>query len=151
MEPLPGVLRSRAWLRPGPLAAVAAGGTLGTAARAGADAWVGAPGPWPTSTFVINVVGSLALGALLGRLAGGNGRAAGLRLLAGTGFLGAFTTYSAFAVEVAELAAGGRAPLALAYAGASLALGLLAAAAGGALAAPRRRGRRVDPDDGAVP
>ncbi len=53
------------------------------------------PASWPTATFVTNLVGALALGLLLG---GWESRLK-LRLLIGTGFLGAFTTYSTLVVD----------------------------------------------------
>ena len=96
--------------------------------------------PWPT--LVINVGGAFALGLLLSVLTDGtvgrplkpeSARRKRLRLLAGTGFLGAFTTYSSFAVELDLLVHAGRAGLALGYAALALSGGVLAATAGIAL------------------
>ena len=53
----------------------------------------------------------------------------GLRAFLGTGILGGFTTYSAFAVQTAGLA-DGRAPIALAVALASVFFGVVAAILG---------------------
>jgi fluoride exporter len=53
----------------------------------------------PSVTMAINIVGSFLLGLLTGVL---GERRPGLRLLVGTGFLGGFTTYSAFAVHALE-------------------------------------------------
>lgn len=64
-------------------------------------------GALPWGTLTVNLVGSLGLGLVLGvgpRLGPGGQ----LGLLAGTGFCGAFTTYSAFAVESVLLTRGGR-------------------------------------------
>lgn len=47
-----------------------------------------------------------------------------------TGFLGAYTTYSTFAVETDLLIKNGHAPIGLAYAGASLMAGFVAVWAG---------------------
>ena len=84
---------------------------------------------FPVGTFTVNLLGSLLLGVLLGAHdAGGVG--SDLVVLLGAGFCGAFTTYSAFAVEVAAL---GRARLtrtALAYAVLSPAAALALAALG---------------------
>ena len=78
---------------------VVIGGAAGVAARAvavlpfPADAH---PLVVPAVTMGVNIVGSFLLGLLLGVL---GDRRPGLRLLVGTGFLGGFTTYSAFAVH----------------------------------------------------
>jgi len=53
--------------------------------------------PW--GTLIVNIVGSGALGWLLG-----SGAPAGLTSIAGTGFLGGFTTFSAASFESARLA-----------------------------------------------
>ena len=53
------------------------------------------------STLVVNVVGSVLLGVVVaGQFSGQFGETAAL--LFGTGFCGAFTTFSSFAVEVAN-------------------------------------------------
>ena len=105
-------------------AAVAAGGALGALARAGV-ATVLLPGP--LGTLAVNLTGALALAVLLGRI-----RHPLLRAGLGTGVLGAWTTFSTFAVEVVDLL--GTRPLAgLGLAGASLAGGLAAARLGAAL------------------
>ncbi|MFD5224325.1 fluoride efflux transporter FluC [Microbacterium sp. NPDC058342] len=100
---------------------VAVGGMLGTAARLGLgmlipDAALGA--------LCANIVGSLALGILTARLP-----ASDLRVFLGTGVLGGFTTYSAFAVD--SVVMWSSAPLlASLYVVASIVLGVAAAAAG---------------------
>ena len=89
--------------------AVFVGGVLGTAARAGLDE-VSKASPvrglflsW--STLTVNAVGAFLLGALAawvaGRLARGSQNAESLKslkLLVGTGFAGAFTTYGTYIV-----------------------------------------------------
>ena len=80
---------------------------------------------WPLGTLLVNLVGSLVLGALVG--AGVDGSA--LALL-GTGFCGALTTYSAFAVQ--SVALGARAGAA--YVGATVGGCLLLATLGHVLA-----------------
>lgn len=79
--------------------AVATGGALGAAARYGIDiALPHHPGGFPLSTFLINIVGSAALGALLAFL---HDRSAHplLRPFVGGGFLGGFTTFSTYAMQ----------------------------------------------------
>jgi CrcB protein len=62
-------------------------------------------------TLAVNVLGSLALGALLAAPVGES-----VLLLAGTGFCGAFTTFSTFAFETVRLAETGEPWCALANA-----------------------------------
>ena len=106
------------------------GGGLGAAARHGVNvAGLRAFGPgFPWGTFAVNVVGSLAMGLLVGAaLKFELGTSA--RLFLATGFLGGFTTFSAFALDVANLSAG-RLPEALGYIVGSVALSILAVFAG---------------------
>ena len=124
--------------RPSALLAVLVGGALGTLARH-AVALALPSGPWPTGTFVANLLGALLLGVLLDGLVGPETTPRRLvRAAAGTGFLGAFTTYSALAVEADLLVRDGRPGLAAAYAGGTVVAGLLLSALGTALAARRR-------------
>ncbi|MBS5976773.1 MAG: CrcB family protein [Actinomyces urogenitalis] len=123
-----------AWVRQhqAPLA-VFAGGALGTLVRAGlARLWPHTAGELPTATLAVNLVGALALGFLLGRLAlaPDTGWRRTLRLGLGTGFMGGLTTYSTFIVEVEHLA--GRADLigAATYLAGSLVAGVALAAVG---------------------
>ena len=113
--------------------AVAAGGAVGTAARAGL-VWllpVQAAG-FPTTVFAVNVAGALALGWLVGRWERRAGDPAWHLPFFATGMLGSFTTFSALAFDVAGLA-GSRPAVALAYALASVAAGWAAAATGWSL------------------
>jgi CrcB protein len=120
-------------LTPSAIGLVFAGGSLGVLARAGLDQlFPDGPG-FPTTTFAINLVGALALAALIEALAlrgpdAGHRRA--LRLLLGTGVLGGFTTYSALAVQTDALLRSGQAVTALTYAAGTVALGLAASIAG---------------------
>ena len=91
-------------------------------------------GAFPWGTFVVNVSGCLILGLLTG-LGLYHGLGPTARTIVGTGGLGAYTTFSTFTFETVRLAEEGAAGNALANVGASLAVGLLAAAAGLALMA----------------
>ena len=115
---------------PGWWLAVAAGGAVGTAARVAWRWWAPTvPGAWPTTIFVENVLGAFLLGLLVGWLAQGRGPVWLRSPFFSTGALGSFTTFSNLAWDVGSL--GSTAPtLAIAYAAASLALGLAAAATG---------------------
>jgi CrcB protein len=83
---------------------VAVGGSLGAAARYLLDRAIATrqAGPFPLGTLVVNVTGSVALGALLG-WAARQEVPAGLLAWAGTGFLGAYTTFSTFTYETVRL------------------------------------------------
>jgi CrcB protein len=106
--------------------AVLVGGLVGTGLRLGIDAVLPhvAPGAFPLSTLVINVVGSFALALLVARLWP---TAPGwVRFGLGTGLLGSFTTFSALVVSLLQLSFAFPA-VAVLYLGASLVLGLGAA------------------------
>lgn len=126
-------LRHRRPLLPpaGSVALVALGGVIGTLARHGLSRrFPVAAAELPVSTFAENVAGAALLGLLVAVLVSDRPPARRLRLLLATGALGAFTTFSTFATELALLAREGRTGLAAAYAGATLAAGVIAAAAG---------------------
>lgn len=116
-----------------PVLLVAAGGVVGALARAGAGALLPhEPGTWAWSTLAVNALGAALLCALLTAV-----RDERVRLLVGTGVLGAFTTFSAFAVDAVLLADAGRPGLAAAYVAVGLATLLLGGLLGLAV------GRRV--------
>lgn len=77
-------------------------------------------GAFPLPTFLINMLGSFALGLLFAASDGGS-----LWWLFGTGLLGAFTTFSTFSVEAMTLFQRGKRSVALAYLIGSATLGLL--------------------------
>ncbi|MGI8685806.1 MAG: fluoride efflux transporter CrcB [Acidimicrobiales bacterium] len=125
----------KARVRPDVLAAVAAGGALGAPARYGVARLVHVPdGSFPWATFWTNVSGSFALGFLLVLVIARFPPSRYLRPFFATGFLGAFTTFSTFAVDTDLLLKDGRPSVALAYAVTTVAAGLTAAWAGMVLA-----------------
>lgn len=107
-----------------PLLTVVAAGAVGALARYLIVVRMSSP---PAATLLVNVLGSLALGAV--SVAGDPTTVA----IAGTGFLGAFTTFSTFAVQTIEVEHFGRRP-ALRYVFAMV-VGCAIAAALGRLAA----------------
>lgn len=120
-------------LNPGFVLVVITGGTVGALARYWLSTVLPAPGGWPLPTLVINLVGAFLLGVLLEALVRRGpdaGRLRVIRLLAGTGFMGAFTTYSAFALETNALLETGRTADAADYVAATLLGGALATLAG---------------------
>ena len=105
------------------LGSVFIGGVAGALARSGvAEALPHDPRHWPWATLLVNVAGAFVLGLVAARGA--------RRALVGQGFCGALTTFSAFQLELLRMLDDGRIGLALAYAGASLALGVAAAELG---------------------
>lgn len=107
--------------------AVAAGGVVGSWLRWGAaSAFPVAPGTFPLTTLGINVLGAGLLGVVLVALLDRPPPRTHWHALLGTGVLGAFTTFSTFAVEAVELTRTGRWPVAVAYLVASVVLGLAA-------------------------
>ena len=84
---------------------------------------------FPLGTLVINVLGSLVLGILLGAVSVGAGSAQ-LVALVGTGFCGGFTTFSTFGFETVRMAEDGSYAEAGLNVVASVAIGLVAAVAG---------------------
>ena len=102
------------------------GGGLGAASRHGVNIAAarvfGVGFPW--GTIIVNVAGSLAMGLIVAWLAfrGGGGWTQHMRLFLTTGFLGGFTTFSAFSLDVALLWERGDHSLAAAYVAGSMVL-----------------------------
>ena len=104
---------------------VVVGGALGVLARAVLLAPVDDAALLPWATLAVNAVGSFLLGVVVGVL---GERRARLRAFLGTGILGGFTTYSAFAVETTLWL--GTPWLAAGLAAASVTAGVIGAVAG---------------------
>jgi fluoride exporter len=109
------------------IAAIFFGGALGALARAGLLRGFagGAPG-WPWVTFTINVSGSFLLAYLATRLQERLPQSTYRQPLLGTGFCGAYTTFSTMQLEVVVMIDHGRYGLAAGYAASSITAGLLA-------------------------
>jgi CrcB protein len=90
-------------------------------------------GAFPWATFVINVTGSFLLGLLTG-LGLHHGLPKTARLVLGTGFCGAYTTFSTFSFETVRLVEEGESLAAVKNAAGTLVVAALAAAAGLAIA-----------------
>jgi CrcB protein len=113
------------------LAAIAVGGALGGGARYLIEAVAGAAaGRFPWATFSINVSGAFVLALLLVFILDIWPPTRYVRPLAAIGFLGAFTTFSTWMVETADLVARGRPHIAVAYLAGSLVAGLAAVSLG---------------------
>lgn len=119
--------------------AVAAGGAIGSSGR-WFVAWVleamgsgHVPGTWPWATLLVNVVGCAAIGVAARSVE----RDTAAWAFVVTGVLGGFTTFSAFAVELNDMAEAERLPLAFAYGAVTLSVGIAATAL-----ADAARGRR---------
>lgn len=116
-----------------PLIAVA--GAAGAPLRYVIDSVVSdkAGGAFPAGTMVVNLSGSFALGLITG-LALYHGLGDVPKRVAGTGLLGAYTTFSTFSLETIALAESGEVRLAIKNVAVSVLGGGLAAAAGWGLA-----------------
>jgi fluoride exporter len=113
------------------VAAVAAGGVLGAVSRYAISLAIPETASgFPWATFLINITGSAVLGFLVTLLMEQFPRGRLARPLLGTGFLGAYTTFSTFTVEAVLLVRAGHPAVAVAYVLASVAAGLAAAGAG---------------------
>lgn len=106
---------------------VAVLGGLGAILRFRIDALVQlhVSGEFPLGTLAVNVLGSFALGVLTGTGISGDGL-----LLAGTGVLGSFTTFSTWMLETERLVEDGDDAIALLNIVVSVGAGLAAALAG---------------------
>ena len=109
------------------LAAVFAGGAIGTLARAGLEALAAPdPGRWPWPTFIVNIVGAFLLGYFVTRLLERLPTSSYRRPLLGTGFCGGLTTFSTMQVETIKMLEHRHYGLAVGYTLASIVLGLMA-------------------------
>ena len=92
---------------------IALGGLLGTLCRFALSTWVDARShsPFPYGTLVVNLAGCFAAGFLFPLLEQA-AVAPELRLAVFSGFLGGFTTFSAYGLQTVALANGGMSSIA---------------------------------------
>jgi len=107
--------------------AIAAGGAIGAVARHFAAAqfghWLGQGFPW--GILLVNILGSFLMGLLVEAMTLAWSPSLELRALLTVGVLGAFTTFSTFALDVVLLYERGQVLGAAVYIGASVALAVL--------------------------
>jgi CrcB protein len=114
--------------QPDVLAAIALGGALGAPARYGVAQLVAVPKDgFPWATLWTNVSGSFVLGLFLVLVIERFPPTRYLRPFVATGFLGAYTTFSTFAVESDLLVKDGHVATAAWYVAATMVIGLIAA------------------------
>lgn len=116
---------------------IAVGAVAGAIARYQLGIWVtqwrGTSAGFPWGTLLVNVSGSLLLGFLFRSFRSGLDNRP-LQALLGTGFCGAYTTFSTFSLETINLMIESHTPTALLYAGISMVMAPAACFAGYLLA-----------------
>jgi CrcB protein len=113
------------------LGVIALGGGLGALARHGlTTALPTPPGHFPWATFLVNVAGCFLIGVLMVLVTDVWTAHRLVRPFVGVGFLGGFTTFSTYAVEIHELLRPGTVVVAFAYLAGTLVCAMLAVLAG---------------------
>jgi CrcB protein len=109
------------------LGAIFAGGAVGALLRVAlGNAYPNSATSWPWAVFAINVSGAFVLGYLVTRLQERLPLSTYRRPFAGTGFCGAFTTFSTMQLELLRMLDHHRYALAAGYVAASVVSGYLA-------------------------
>ena len=112
--------------------AIALGGALGSVLRygtyIGAGKMLGMNFPW--GTLIVNIVGYFLIGAFTGMFASVWQPPEEMKLFLITGFLGGFTTFSAFSLDFANLWSGGSTTMAVVYVVVSVTVSIAALFAG---------------------
>ncbi len=103
-----------------------AGGAIGAGTRYLVTVWFATKGwaAYPWATLLINVTGSALMGLTVGLLMSRAGLSPELRVFLATGILGGYTTFSAFSLEVWQLAERGEPGVAAAYIAGSVVLSI---------------------------
>jgi CrcB protein len=109
-----------------PYLLVGIGGALGAIARFAASIAIPAPANgFPAATMLVNIVGSAAMGVLVGYLAKTTPQYQNeIRLFVAVGIFGGFTTFSSFSLDAISMIERGDFLLATAYIVGSVLLGL---------------------------
>lgn len=107
---------------------VSVGGGLGSVFRYLGGILISKQSGFPTSTFLVNIIGSFIIGLLIAKLFHSPNET--IRLLLVVGFCGGFTTFSAFSAETFQLLQDGSFSTAILYVLGSIILGLLAMVSG---------------------
>jgi fluoride exporter len=142
----PGEQQRRERLRPDVLAAIAAGGAVGTLARYEVAQLIhAAPGTYPWATFTTNLTGAFILGVFLAGIGERFAHTRYLRPFFAIGVVGAYTTFSTLAVETATLVKDDHVLLGVVYMLASVVTGLAVAYLGIIGARRLARGGRPAP------
>jgi CrcB protein len=109
------------------IAAIFAGGAIGTLARAAlAEAFPHAATAWPWPTFAVNIVAAFLLGYFVTRLQERLPLSSYRRPLLGTGVCGGLSTFSTMEVEILKMLSAHAYGLAAGYSAASIAAGYAA-------------------------
>jgi CrcB protein len=109
------------------LGAIFAGGAVGALVRVClAQRYDAAPSAWPWAIFAVNITGAFVLAYFATRLQERLPQSTYLRPLLGTGFCGAYTTFSTMEVEILKIVEAHRYGLAVGYGVASILAGYLA-------------------------
>lgn len=87
-------------------------------------------GGFPVNTFLINIIGSFAIGVIAALALRNDKIDPKLILFLKTGICGGFTTFSSFALETGDLISGGNTAMAAVYAVLSMVMGVAAVFAG---------------------
>lgn len=117
------------------IVSIAVGGAFGAVARhlINISPLATAAGKFPLPTFVINIAGSFLIGLLFVIFGERAEVSENLRLGLVVGFLGAFTTFSTFEMEIFSLSREREAVLAIVYLTLSVGIGFIGVLAGVAL------------------
>lgn len=117
---------------------VGVAGSFGAVLRMVIGQVIGSSSGFPVATLTVNSIGTFLLCFFVARVAGGWAIRENSKVALQTGFLGSFTTFSAFSMETVHLFEMGQFVLALLYVSASIVCGLGLALVGSLLGRKRR-------------